>query len=612
MFKNLKKKLTAILSLGLVLSTGAVMHAEAQEPTYPGTITINAPKDKNDTHVALTGMSANAYQVLTETVDEDGDKLYEVTDGFKGFFETAEEDYKTITEKTFYLSVNESGDLTFTAKQPSGAFITIELKENETLDANYFAASLLEKIKPDDDSGRSEDMEKLSNWLTNYVRENRVSTTQHNTAVENETSVTINNLPDGYYLVTYANVPQGIAVERSLVQVIYDNNGDHSVTIDMKADTQYVNKQVKHKNAKDCTYASFISANMSDTLTYQITMPVTQVTDATRVTSAVLTDTIQHHSFTKNSFTMKVVKDNEIGGGTTDVETYTYAYTADSESATFTKADGQEPKIIANVTFGTEENTNHPTFTITFTGDGIADLNALASDNNIKIVVTYDAVLGSDAVNENKNTANWTLGKGPYTYEGSDETLVYTYGIDIDKTFSDNQTTTHASSVQFDIYAGTVAEGNKLGVVKDSDGNYHVDNNSTPDSEVKLTPDSSGNLVLTGLKEGTYTLKEVATADDFQLAGDVTIILNADGTTKSELSTSSSATLDSKSILNKPSITVEAVTNISMLSMTILNQKGFNLPSTGGAGTWMFAIGGILLFAGAAAVLVAVTRKKDA
>lgn len=461
MFKNLKKKLTAILSLGLVLSTGAVMHAEAQEPTYPGTITINAPKDKNDTHVALTGMSANAYQVLTETVDEDGDKLYEVTDGFKGFFETAEEDYKTITEKTFYLSVNESGDLTFTAEQPSGAFITIELKENETLDANYFAASLLEKIKPDDDSGRSEDMEKLSNWLTNYVRENRVSTTQHNTAVENETSVTINNLPDGYYLVTYANVPQGIAVERSLVQVIYDNNGYHSVTIDMKADTQYVTKQVKHQGALDTTYADYTSANMSDTLTYKITTPITQVTDATRVTSGVLTDTIQHHTFNKSSLTMRVEKDSGDKDNNNQpimqtVTEYTYSYTAASETtpefAKFTKEN--DTSEIATVSFGTQETTNYPQFTITFEDGGKADLNTLATDNDIQIVVTYDAVLGSDAINDNINTAEWTLEKDPYIYKGSAVTNVYTYGINVKKTFSNNLIPTDISKVQFILKSG--------------------------------------------------------------------------------------------------------------------------------------------------------------
>ena len=508
------------------------------------------------------------------------------------------------------------GNLNLVTTEPTKgtANIKVVLESSETLDATYFEASLLSHIgdttSQEGVTTLSADMETLSNWLTSYVQKKNLKTT-HTTTVTGTsptTSATIKGVSDGYYLIA-CDVPQGIAVERSLIQVV---DGEE-VSVELKADTQYVTKLVK--NGESETYAASTSANMSDTLTYQITMPVTKVTDATRVTSGVLTDTIRHHSFTKSSFSMEVVKDNDTGEGTTNVANYTYAYTDNSESAAFTKTDGQETKTIANVTFGTEATTNYPTFTITFTAEGIADLNYLASENNIKIVVTYDAVLGSDAVNENKNTANWKLGKGPYTYEGSDETLVYTYGIDIDKTFSDNQTATHARNVHFEIYAVTGEQADILKVVEDSVGKYHVDNNPTADPEVKLTPDKTGNLVLTGLKEGTYTLKEVATADDFQLAGDVTITLTADNTTKSDLSVTSTAKIGDKSIVNKPSITEdteESGTHISMLSMTILNQKGFNLPSTGGAGTWMFAIGGILLFAGAAAVFVAVSRKEDA
>ncbi len=609
MFRNLKKKIAAIMSLGLVLSSGAVLSAAAEDT---GSITITAPDGISD----LTGLKANAYQVLQEGAQEtDGDAVYTVTNNFEEFFATAKTSYTNEPTKprTFYLTLNGAGNLSLVTTEPGKgtAHIRIELKDTETLDVTYFEASLLSHITGDPTSQEgteplSADMETLSNWLTSYVKKKNITTSYKTTVNQGTnpvTSTTITDVPDGYYLIA-CDVPQGIAVERSLVQVV---DGE-DVSVELKADTQYVTKLVK--NGVGETFAESTSANMSDTLTYQITMPVTKVTDATRVTSAVLKDTIQHHSFSKSTFTMKVVEDNETNNGTIDVATYTYSYIASPESASFTKTQGTEK--IANVTFGTEESTKYPTFTITFTEAGIADLNALASENNIKIVVTYHAVLGSDAVNENMNTAKWTLGKGPYTYEGSDETLVYTYGIDIDKTFSDNQTATNAGSVQFEIYAGSVNDDTKLKVVKDSNGNYHVDNTPTAQDEVKLTPDTEGNLVLTGLKEGTYILKEVDTADDFQLAGDVTIILTADDTTKSDLSNSSTAMIGGKPIVNERSITEESDTHISMLSMTILNQKGFNLPSTGGAGTWMFAIGGILLFAGAAAVLVAVSRKEDA
>lgn len=647
MFKNLKKKLTAILSLGLVLSTGAVMHAEAQEPTPTptniGSITINAPTIKlpgneHETPVELTGMIANAYQVLKEDVQEaDGDKVYTVTDGFKNFFATAKDTYtkNPVTgdnkEETveFYLvlkngvlDIQKSIDL-----ENPPVNIPVNLSNGEKLDVNYFEAALLEHLDSDivDKEGNitsySKSLETMSNWLTSYVANQNplLITTGSVEASDKDTSITIDNLPDGYYLVSYDKVPQGIAVERSLVQVIDGTK----ITIDMKADTQYVTKQVKHQGALDTTYADYTSANMSDTLTYKITMPVTQVTNATRVTSGVLTDTIQHHTFKKGTLTMKVVKDAEQEGQTEEVVTYSYTgidATDETASATFTK--GKSLIEIAKVEFGTDNN--NPKFTITFTDDGIADLNTLAAENNIMIVVTYDAVLGADAVNDNVNTAEWTLKKDPYIYKGSAVTNVYTYGININKTFSDNLTSTHAGSVQFEIYSVTGESASKLKVVKDADGDYHVDNTSNSATTV-LTPNNSGNLVLTGLKAGTYTLKEVGTATGFQLASDTVIKLTpyetngsngADRTNLDVSKSKSSATCGTETL--PVSEVSDGATDqdknpagsISLLNFTILNQKGFNLPSTGGAGTWMFAIGGILLFAGAGALLVAATRKK--
>ena len=44
--------------------------------------------------------------------------------------------------------------------------------------------------------------------------------------------------------------------------------------------------------------------------------------------------------------------------------------------------------------------------------------------------------------------------------------------------------------------------------------------------------------------------------------------------------------------------------------LKVINTRGFDLPQTGDHGTWMFSVIGILMMAGAAAVLVMVLRKK--
>ena len=45
--------------------------------------------------------------------------------------------------------------------------------------------------------------------------------------------------------------------------------------------------------------------------------------------------------------------------------------------------------------------------------------------------------------------------------------------------------------------------------------------------------------------------------------------------------------------------------------LTVVNTRGFDLPQTGDNGTWMFRVIGIMLMAGAAVVIFAVSRKKN-
>ena len=48
----------------------------------------------------------------------------------------------------------------------------------------------------------------------------------------------------------------------------------------------------------------------------------------------------------------------------------------------------------------------------------------------------------------------------------------------------------------------------------------------------------------------------------------------------------------------------------AIVPLKVVNTRGFDLPPTGDNGTWMFSVIGILLMAGAAAVIVMTMRKK--
>ena len=51
--------------------------------------------------------------------------------------------------------------------------------------------------------------------------------------------------------------------------------------------------------------------------------------------------------------------------------------------------------------------------------------------------------------------------------------------------------------------------------------------------------------------------------------------------------------------------------NNAIVPLTVMNNKGFVLPKTGGYGTWAYTVGGVLLL-GAAAFVVLKSRKKEA
>ena len=55
---------------------------------------------------------------------------------------------------------------------------------------------------------------------------------------------------------------------------------------------------------------------------------------------------------------------------------------------------------------------------------------------------------------------------------------------------------------------------------------------------------------------------------------------------------------------------IEATKDIDRVAnVTITNNKGFSLPETGGMGTYLFTIGGIVIMAGAAFALIAMKKR---
>ena len=212
------------------------------------------------------------------------------------------------------------------------------------------------------------------------------------------------------------------------------------------------------------------------------------------------------------------------------------------------------------------------------------------------ITVDFAATLNSKAevVKPENNTTSLTYTNKPNSTTDSTEhkVYVYTFGIEVNKTFSDNKNL--FSQVEFGI-TGT----NGVIYVTGDNGDYTVckqGDTGAKDASAGLKLDSNGKFMIKGLDEGTYTVKETKTPDGYKSNGDQTIKINphyGDGNVDG--------------IAGK-TITVDSdANNNGYVDGAIVNSPNtFQLPLTGDAGMFLLPAAGL----GIMGVVLVVSSKK--
>lgn len=553
---KIKRIIGVALAALMAASTMAVMPVGA---AGTGSIAVTAPEGTTPGNMTLS-----AYQVLVPVEGVEGQ--YTVTDGFTGFFSSAETTYEQPGNQwagTVYLTY-EDNQLSIMKTKPADSenkdYIVLNMGNDIKLDSTYFASSLLNYISSDNGStmGRNSAARCMADWMSQYIdskTSSMAATATTSTWTGTPAVATISNLSAGYYAVVSTNVPASIANYQSILQVVEDQE----VKVNLKASEVELTKQV---GTTEGTYSDTTTASIGDTLTNQ-----------------------------------KLV-DSSIRA-TVDTEPET--------TLTLHESDGVLKEAMTTTSYGNQGSSYTSGFELAF------DVTKLVQYAGKTMTITYQAELMEEATVGNTNEVTLTYHNDPYTQEPTDitdTTTVYTYGLDIDKKFSDGST--DFRNVTFELYSkGGDESETKLINFAGSDGNYTLKDSETSTSVVvngALKTDKSGNLTIYGLKEGTYVLKETATKDGFQVIGDITIILTKDSANGMQLDGDASKVTGG--------VTVSTVTNAtandgdSTLNFTVLNQMKSNLPATGGMGTWMFTLGGLVLIAGAVVLLVVVRRKK--
>lgn len=375
---------------------------------------------------------------------------------------------------------------------------------------------------------------------------------------------------------------------------VYPKNQTGNPTLDK---TVHEDKNSTGKNTGSLTditggYAHTASASIGDTVDYQIisTMP-TITSKASDLSEYAYVDTMSKGiKYNKNDVAIEFFKD----AGCTD------------KIATWAVNSGK-------FTVGYDDTAN--TMTIRMTDTGLSEINEETTvyTDSVKrgysdctMRITYAATLTADAQmgdtdNPNEVELTWRRTNNTYFDTLRDCCHVYTYGIDVLKQFSDNGG--NLRNVKFKLHNDS---DDCYITAEQKDGVYYAKGFAAKKADATtFVPNSSGHIVVKGLEDDAYSLTETATDKGYVLLKDaVKIVIKTAESGQCEKCgaklLTASATVNGKD--------ASMTDGNAIVPLTVVNNPGFDLPKTGGYGTWMFTIGGVVLL-GAAAFIVIRSRK---
>ena len=258
------------------------------------------------------------------------------------------------------------------------------------------------------------------------------------------------------------------------------------------------------------------------------------------------------------------------------------------------------------------------TMTIGMTEAGLADINESESvyTDSVKrgysdctMRITYAATLTADAQLGDTDNPNEVVLTWERTNTGYFDTLVdcchvYTYGVDVLKQFSDGKG--DLANVHFLLHNDTDGYFVTAELVG---GVYYVTGHEVKESKATVfAPNGEGHIRSMGLEDDTYTMTETATDKGYVLLKDGIEIIITAAEGESACETCGVKFLTASGSVNGDAVDMES--GNAIVPLTVINNPGFDLPKTGGYGTWMFTVGGCMLL-GVAAFIVVRGRKHN-
>lgn len=261
-------------------------------------------------------------------------------------------------------------------------------------------------------------------------------------------------------------------------------------------------------------------------------------------------------------------------------------------------------------------------FKIAFSADYIKSLAAKTAAER-EVVVKYNATVNEKAnfnYVPNKNTAEIEFTNNPNGDKGGDkdQSRIYTFGLDanLNGTSKVKNKKTHEvikldenGKAQQLSYSEDGTEENVTNAL--SGAKFGLYSDQACNNQVReATTSKNGYMEMTGLKEGTYYLKEISAPAGYVpsetvFTVEISAVYNDEGILQQHTVKISDGENDYGSTYKATYASDGSIDNVTAETKTlfITNSKVPGLPSTGGMGTYIFTILGVLIMASAAFML---------
>ena len=377
---------------------------------------------------------------------------------------------------------------------------------------------------------------------------------------------------DGYIMDGATTYEFGVGADG---QIRYNGETKKNIKITAKNEKPDLTKEVKDRTGD--TWKQDSDYNVGDMVPYKITVKVPS--NITKLKYFTVTDTPKNLKDDVKTVAVKVKDENTAVEG----KAYTVVEAGNGFTVTFNPAKmtsyaGKELVITYNAELLSTAKT---------TTDGNSNTAKLEYSN--KILPDTD-----DGSNPNKPGE-----PGKDTIE--DKAIVYTFKLNIiKKAISANGAA--LGGVKFDLYKEVPAGTEKAATEKEvKEAGLNASKTWLKVASNLTTDDKTGEVSCSGLANGTYYLVETKTVEGYNLLkAPVEVNLKVEYVTTT-----------TENGVTKTDFTENNKLSDGTHTETIINKKGFQLPTTGGMGTLLFSVIGVIVMIAAAFILLK-GRKKEA